>query len=387
MPELGLVCLSSDEQCRFRTITRSRYLSLEQPQRDSDLHAIYWDNVQRLHWTLGYCQRRNIRLYRATSALFPMSDEPAGEAILRGMASSLASVGRRAKALGIRVVLHPDQFVVLNSESEKTRAVSRLILEKHALAFDLMGLEQSPWNLMNIHGGKAGRSDELVDVIKDLPPNVKQRLTLENDEYSFSAAEIYDVCRRAGVPMLFDCHHHVIKEGLDSYDHPSVAEFTKLAAGTWPKREWQVVHVSNGDQAFLDRYHSEKITMIPAAFRDVPWIEVEARGKEIAIKGLQESWPERSTAAEGFPLRRLNAAEQREAAVAMGIDPKTISVKVVRTTTLAPAKKKVVKKAAKKTKTKKKTKTAKPPKKLVKKQTAKKPSTPKSRSKDSSTAA
>ena len=370
LPELGLVCLSSDEQCRFRTITRTRYLSLPQPQRDSDLHAIYWDNVQRLHWTLGYCKRRNIHLYRATSALFPMSDEPAGEAILRGMASSLASVGRRAKALGIRVVLHPDQFVVLNSESEKTRAVSRLILEKHALAFDLMGLEQSAWNLMNIHGGKAGRVDELVDAIKDLPPNVRQRLTLENDEYSFSAAEIYDVCRRTGVPMLFDCHHHVIRENLDSYDHPSVAEFTKLAAGTWPDPAWQVVHVSNGDQAFLDRYHSEKITMIPAAFRDVPWIEVEARGKEIAIKGLQESWPERSTAAEGFPLRRLNAAEQREAAVAMGIDPKTISVKVVRTTQLPTTKKKAVKKAtakkaAKKVKRKTAAKTAKKSKKTA----------------------
>jgi UV DNA damage endonuclease len=314
LPELGLVCLSSDEQCRFRTITRSRYLSLPADQRDKDLHAIYWDNIQRLHWTLGYCARRNIKLYRATSALFPMSDEAEGEAALRSMAGQLSSVGRRAERLGIRVVLHPDQFVVLNSESEKTRAVSRMILDKHALAFDLIGLPQTAWSLMNIHGGKAGRGDLLVDIIKELPPNVKNRLTLENDEYSFGAEEIHDICCRAGVPMLFDCHHHVIKESLESYDHPSVAKFTKLARGTWPKPEWQVVHVSNGETAFLDRYHSERITMIPKAFRDVPWIEVEARGKEVAIAGLRESWPNRSTASEGFPLRKPTAAEKRESA-------------------------------------------------------------------------
>lgn len=320
LPELGLVCLSSDEQCRFRAITRTRYLSLPDEQREKDLHAIYWDNVQRLHFTLGYCARRNIRLYRATSALFPMSDEAAGDATLRGMAAMLASVGRRAKALGIRVVLHPDQFVVLNSESEKTRAVSRLILDKHALAFDLMGLPQTTWSLMNVHGGKAGRGDELVAIIKDLPKNVRSRLTLENDEYSYGAEEIVDICGRAKVPMVFDCHHHVIKENLDSYDHPSVAKYTKLAAATWPKPDWQVVHVSNGETAFLDRYHSLHITMIPKAFRQVPWIEVEARGKELAISGLRENWPKRSTSAEGFPLRKTTAAEKREAAKAMGPD-------------------------------------------------------------------
>ena len=313
LPELGLVCLSSDEQCRFRTITRTRYLSLGDQERDVQLHAIYWDNIQRLHWTLGYCARRNIRLYRATSALFPMSDEPAGEATLRLMSAALSSIGRRAKTLGIRVVLHPDQFVVLNSENPITCATSVLILEKHALAFDLMGLPKSVWSLMNIHGGKSGRGDQLVEAIKTLPANVKQRLTLENDEYSFGAAEVLDVCKRAGVPMLFDCHHHVIKENLDSYDHPSVAKYTKLARETWPRPDWQVCHVSNGETAFLDRYHSQQITMMPKAFREVPWIEVEARGKESAIAGIRDAWPTQATAANGFPLRKTTAAEKRAA--------------------------------------------------------------------------
>ena len=314
LPELGLVCLSSDEQCRYRAITRTRYLSLPEDERTKQLEALYWDNVQRLHWTLGYCARRQIRLYRVTSGLFPMSDESVGETILRQMPATLSAIGRRAKRLGIRVVLHPDQFVVLNSETEKTRVTSRLIMEKHALAFDLMGLPQSPWSLMNVHGGKAGRSAELVAAIKDLPKNVRNRLTLENDEYSFGAAEILDVCQQTGVPFLFDCHHHVIKEQLGDYDHPSVAKYTKLAAKTWPKPEWQVVHVSNGDSAFLDRYHSQHITMIPRAFRSVPWIEVEARGKELAIAGLRATWPARATPPEGFPLHKQTAAQKREAA-------------------------------------------------------------------------
>lgn len=316
LPELGLVCLSSDGRCSYRMMTRSRYLSLPPAERETQLRALYWDNIHRLQSTLGYCARRNIRLYRVTSALFPMSDEPEGEAILRSMSAVLSGVGRRAERLGIRVVLHPDQFVVLNSENETTRRTSVTILEKHALAFDLMGLPRSSWSLMNIHGGKAGRSAELIDAIADLSPAVRSRLTLENDEYSFGAKDILHICQQAGVPMVFDCHHHVIKESLSSYDHASVARFTRLAAETWPEPAWQVCHVSNGETAFRDRYHSQHITMMPRAFKKVPWIEVEARGKEQAIASLRDHWPDRAEPADGFPLQKPTAADQRAAAKA-----------------------------------------------------------------------
>ena len=317
LPNLGLVCLSSDEQIRFRTITRTRYLSLPEPERDLQLRAIYWDNAQRLQFALGYCARRDIKLYRMTSALFPMSDEPAGEALLRGMTATLSALGRRAAALDIRVVLHPDQFVVLNSDNANTRATSIKILEKHALALDLMGLPQSTWTLMNIHGGKAGNGDAFVEIIEALPPTVRDRLTLENDEYSYGAEEIYDCCRRAGVPMVFDCHHHVIKEGLETYDDPSVARYVALARETWRPREgWQLAHVSNGETAFLDRYHGLHVTMMPKAFASIPWIEVEARGKERAIAALRAKWPTTARPPMGFPIHKPTAAGKRDAAVA-----------------------------------------------------------------------
>ncbi|MDQ3440991.1 MAG: UV damage endonuclease UvsE [Planctomycetota bacterium] len=288
-PNFGLVCITSTEQCRFRTITRTRFLALSEDDRRRTLAQLYWDNLARLHAVLTFCHGRGIRLYRATSGLFPMSDDPLGAAVLESLSANLSSVGRRVKRLGIRVVLHPDQFVVLNSDSPNVAATSRVIMDKHARAFDLLGLPRSAWSAMILHGGKGGRGDELVRVIRDLPANVRRRLVLENDEFTYGAAEILDICRRAKAPMVFDCHHHVIKEGLDSYDHPSVEKFTKLAAKTWPDPSWQIVHLSNGSTAFADRNHSEFISAMPSAYATVPWIEVEARGKECAIEKLRES--------------------------------------------------------------------------------------------------
>ena len=313
-PRLGLVCLSSDEKCKFRTTTRSQYLKGPTKGRRLKLLEIYWDNVQRLHQTLTYCHLRKIELYRATSALFPMSDEPAGEQTLKSIPATLGSVGRRANRLGIRMLLHPDQFVVLNSEDPRIVKTSVKIMKKHALWFDLFGLERSPWNLMNVHAGKAGRADELVRTVEKLPENVRSRLTFENDEFSYGAGEVLDICRRTGCPMVFDCHHHVIREGLSSYDHPSVAYYARAARETWPDPDWQVCHVSNGDSAFLDRYHSEHVTMMPRAFKNVPWLEVEARGKERSIYGLRQAWPADGSPHYGPPHRKPTAAQLREAA-------------------------------------------------------------------------
>ena len=87
--------------------------------------------------------------------------------------------------------------------------------------------------------------------------------------------------------MIFDAHHHVVHERLDSYDDPSIARMLALARETWPDPEWQLVHISNGRESFNDPRHSDLITTMPAAYRDAPWIEVEAKLKEQAIIKLR----------------------------------------------------------------------------------------------------
>lgn len=116
-PQLGLVCITESQRCRFRTITRTHFLKQSRRERIATLEKLYWDNLHRLHGVLSFCARHDIRLYRVTSSLFPMSDERLGEQALRSFASLLAGVGRRVERLGIRVVMHPDPFVVLSSES------------------------------------------------------------------------------------------------------------------------------------------------------------------------------------------------------------------------------------------------------------------------------
>ncbi len=286
-PQLGLVCITASDAVRYRAMTRKRLLQLDQAEQKSALRRLYAENLSRLDNAIDYCHAHGIRLYRLTSALFPFADDPLGEDILEEFRETIAAKGQRALDLGLRLVLHPDQFVVLSSDSPHVVENSITILKTHARVMDMLTQPRSSWAVIQIHGGKSGRAEQLVRVIGQLPEAIGSRLALENDEYAYSASEILEVCRAARVPMVFDAHHHVVHEKLGSYEDPSIAQMLRAARETWPIPEWQLVHISNGREFFNDRNHSDLITTMPSAYRDAPWIEVEAKQKELAIEKLK----------------------------------------------------------------------------------------------------
>jgi UV DNA damage endonuclease len=300
LPELGLVCITTSDAVRFRTVTRKRLLQLAETEQEKILRELYADNLKRLDKAIDFCAANGIKLYRMTSALFPFADTDLGETVLRSMTEELRNMGDRALSLGIRLVLHPDQFVVLSSDKPDVVKNSIKILATHALILDMLQQPRSPYALMNIHGGKGDRTSQLTSVIRDLPESIRSRLTFENDEYAYSSSEILEVCLDTAVPMVFDAHHHVIHEHLESYDDPSVAEMLAAARTSWSVPELQLVHISNGKEFFADPRHSDLITEMPDCYYQAPWIEVEAKSKELAIEKLRTEWlaaktPEYST--------------------------------------------------------------------------------------------
>lgn len=289
-PQLGLVCITHSDALRYRTITRKRLLELGPDAGVRELSAVYEANLATLGRVPRYCRQLGTRLYRIPSFLFPFADQPVGIELLHSYGEALATIGRRFRKANIRVVMHPDQSVVLNSESAGVVANSIEVLDMHRRILDALGWPADPWTVVEIHGGKGGRARELIAAIAALPEPIRRRLALENDERAYGAAQMLDICQAAGVPMVFDAHHHVCFERLDSFEHPSIAELSAAAATTWPHPSWQLCHISNGREGFNDRRHSDEIAVMPSAYARVPWIEIEAKAKEQAIARLQREW-------------------------------------------------------------------------------------------------
>ncbi len=290
-PNLGLVCISFSDEIRYRTITRTRYLSLDAEVRERALSGVYDANVEMLNRALQFCTEREIRLYRMPSSIFPFADTPFGLDLLNKFADRLKKIGSSAESLGIRIVAHPDQFVVLSSDSRAVINNSITVLQMHADIYDMMGLSRSPYNAIIIHGGKRGNDEILKHSIHELPEAIGSRLTLENDEISYSSKKIHSICGATGLSMIFDAHHHLIMENCRDYADPQMREALLAARDTWhPHEEWQLVHISNGTDGLHDRRHSDFIEVMPDCFAEVGWIEIEARGKESAIERIRAFW-------------------------------------------------------------------------------------------------
>ena len=290
LPKLGLVCVTASNEVRFRTVTRRTLSKLSESEQQEKLKKVYTANIERLAKAIAFCNKHNIQLYRLSSALFPFSDEPIGRELLSQFAPQLKEIGSTATENRIRLVLHPSQFVVLNSDRQEVIDNSIKVLKTHAHLLDLLELPRSPWALINIHGGKGDRAARLIKNIRQLPENVYSRLTIENDEHTYSSEAIAQICLDSKIPMVFDAHHHLIHEHLESYNDSSISQAFELAKTTWQQPEWQLVHISNGKQHFHDTKHSDFIAEMPDCFRAARWIEIEAKQKEQAIVRLRQEW-------------------------------------------------------------------------------------------------
>lgn len=238
----------------------------------------------------------NIRSFRLSSSLFPLF-EFCGDLAKNdeGLKNKLMYLGGLFFKHKIRVTTHPGQFTVISSDSDKVIENSIRELEYHAWVFDQMGFEHTPYYAINIHGGKRDRTDKIVEVFSRLPSNVKNRLTLENDERCYNVKQLLEVHEKTGVPIVFDSHHYTFgNDDLSFVD--AFFETTK----TW-KYIKPLQHISNTQPGMENgsyterRAHSNFIHYVPdlqlAAIRDnLVDVDVEAKMKNLAVLQMRKQF-------------------------------------------------------------------------------------------------
>jgi UV DNA damage endonuclease len=258
--------------------------------------ATYRGNVKEVLRVIPYLNECNIKSFRLSSSIFPLF-EFCGDIAKNDeqIKADLALAGRRFKESGIRVSCHPGQFCVISSDSDRTVQNSIRELEYHAWMFDMMGFDQTPFYAINIHGGKRNRKERLVEVFKSLPENVKNRLTLENDEKCYNVKNLLEIHSATGVPITFDSHHY-------TFDPSDIcfSDAIRNSLLTWGNIK-AIQHLSNTEIGCENlsynkrRAHSQLIRYIPKEqleliIEDVVDVDVEAKLKNIALLKLRKDF-------------------------------------------------------------------------------------------------
>jgi UV DNA damage endonuclease len=204
-------------------------------------------SLDRLETILEYLADHEIAMYRMATALAPYASHPElpqfhGQ--VEECSEQLAAVGALAGRLGIRLSTHPGQYTVLNSENESTRRNAVTELEVQARLMDAMGLPGESVVVLHV-GGKAGGLEAGVDRFlrgfEELSGGARSRLVIENDDRSYGVVAVTDLARRAGVPVVFDVHHHHCNDPDRLPDRDALG----LALSTWPEDVTAKVHFSS----------------------------------------------------------------------------------------------------------------------------------------------
>lgn len=296
MIRLGLCCIFREEPIRFRRTTAKVLMSL--PDRAAcltRLAELCRHNLRSLSAALEFCAAAGIGDFRINSQLFPLYTHPqAGYSFAElpeadALGTLAAACRRTAAEQDIRTGFHPDQFNVLSSPD--AGIVERSVAE---LAYQAQAAELLGCDVINIHGGggygdKPAALARLAEVIGRLSTPIRSRLTLENDDRTYTPADLLPVCEAAGIPFVYDVHHHRINP-----DGMSIEEVSRRAAASWGRRE-PLFHLSsplNGWNAPAPAKHADYID--PNDFPEC-WnsmnvtVEVEAKAKELAVLELRNS--------------------------------------------------------------------------------------------------
>jgi UV DNA damage endonuclease len=250
-------------------------------------------NARDLFHILKWNNENGINLFRVSSSFFPWASEYEFEELphyLR-IKTLLAGCGNYAQSVGMRLNSHPGPFCVLTSPNPTVVKNTIVDLEIHGKIFDMMGLEKSPYNNINIHcngvyGDKKSAMDRFCENFELLSDSVKTRLTIENDDKAsmYSVKDLMYIHEKIGIPIVFDYHHHQFNTGGLTEE-----EALKLAMSTWPNGVTPEVHYSESkalhenDNKVKPQAHSDYIKQLPELYGMDVDVMVEAKAKELAI--------------------------------------------------------------------------------------------------------
>lgn len=225
---LGYACINRSLPCKAN---RSFRLASLTPQR-------FWSTVEQNLDCLGEILRFNLEhgllFFRISSDIIPFASHPAMTLPWQARCRSrLQALGDFCNRSGMRISMHPDQFILLNSPDRQILDSSLRELYYHADFLQGMGLDQSAKiqvHVGGVYGDKPAALARFREQVVRLEPRLRQRLAVENDDVRFSLRECLQLHAETGVPVIFDSLHHAL---LHEADAAGAAEGLALAAKTW----------------------------------------------------------------------------------------------------------------------------------------------------------
>lgn len=263
-------------------------------------------SLELLDAAFDYLDAIDVRVFRMSSSTVPYGTHPDLPQFdyrrqIAACADELATLGEKARRLGLRLSTHPGQYTVINAPDESLAARSLLDLEQDALVLDALGQAEEAVVVVHVGGVYGDRDAALARwaaAYARLSERARRRVVVEHDETSFALADALWLHDRTGVKVVYDLHHDRC--------NPSAGLGLADAYATWPVGVRPKAHLSSPRTELRSVGKGRAARLVPPLLDQhadfaTPWdlrdlvaaapgaidVLVEAKAKDLAVLWLR----------------------------------------------------------------------------------------------------
>lgn len=224
--KIGYVAINNSIGCRA-----SRKFRLKSYSHDKLIETVQ-NNLNCLKKILEFNVRNKIFYFRISSDTIPFASHPVMDFDWQTyFQDDFYIIGELIENNRIRVCMHPDQFILINSPREDVLQRSLAEIQYHTDLLNLLGTDES--HKIQLHvGGVYDNKDEsmkrFINRYNKLNLSIRKRLVIENDDLSYSTRDCIQISKKTGIPVVFDVFHHQLNNHGEKYE-----KVLREVANTW----------------------------------------------------------------------------------------------------------------------------------------------------------
>jgi UV DNA damage endonuclease len=281
--KLGLVCMKHNQSFKKGFVGLNSLKQSKEVTRK--LYEATKYNITQTYSNIQYCIDNDISAYRVSSEIIPFYEYWDWGVVI----PDLNKIKNLATKHNITLIIHPDQFCVLNSPDENVISASKVILNHHYQLCEHIGIEHIILHTGGVYNDKDTAISRFIDNFLTLPIELQNLIRLENC-HQYDINEVLLISDLCGVEVCLDFHHErIIHNEIDITTH--LLNLTRVISRN---KKQTICHISSGKKSPTDKSHADYISeqdtkLIKTLSEKYPDVifEVEAKFKNLAIDKIK----------------------------------------------------------------------------------------------------